>query len=424
MLAFILIGLIFITSSIIYLIREGSFEKETIPTVNQDGISEDSNKAADDTKNQNENKEDSSNDDYHQGNEQNDTDADGETETELEEEIGNEHKGEAEPEKVDETEEVETNSSDEITMVFTGDIYIGNTIDSIYQSKGIDGVVSKGYRDEFQSADFVMINQEFPFSLRGEPMENKQYTFRVKPDRVSLLKDLHVSIVSLANNHTLDYGMDAFLDTFQVLEDAEIEYAGAGRNLSEAKTTKYFEIKDKSIAVLSASRVIPVSEWNATNTKGGLFTTYDPTALLQEIEIAREQADYVVVYVHWGIENKEYPEGYQRTMGKQYIDAGADIVIGSHPHVLQGFEYYKGKPIIYSLGNFIFNPAATNTALLKVTLDKENNARTQIIPGNTVAGYTKEYEESEDIKNAYEYLESISYQVDIDDLGYLNSRLD
>jgi len=401
MLAFIVIGLIFITSSLIYLIKEGNIEKETIPTVKQDGISEVTDKAEDETQNQNENKESSSVGNDNQGNEQNDdTDVDGEAEAELEEEI-----------------------EDEIAMVFTGDIYIGNSVDSIYQSKGIGGVVSKGYREEFQLADFVMINQEFPFSLRGEPMENKQYTFRVKPDRVSLLQDLNVSIVSLANNHTLDYGMDAFLDTLQVLEEAEIEYAGAGRNLSEAKTTKYFDIKGKTIAVLSASRVIPVTDWNATNTKGGLFTTYDPTALLQEIEIAREQADYVIVYVHWGIEKNEYPEEYQRTMGKQYIDAGADIVIGSHPHVLQGFEYYKGKPIVYSLGNFIFNPVATNTAIVKVTLDEENNAKIQIMPGNTVAGYTKEYAEAEEIKKAYEYLESISYHVNIDNHGYLNRLL-
>ena len=85
-----------------------------------------------------------------------------------------------------------------------------------------------------------------------------------------------------------------------------------------------------------------------------MLTTYDPKILVDEIKKLREQCDYLVVYVHWGIERSERPEDYQRSLGKQYIDAGADVVIGSHPHVLQGVEYYKGKPIVYSLGNFIF----------------------------------------------------------------------
>lgn len=411
MLAFIMIGFVFIICGVTYLIVNGNTENDSMSVMNQDGLNQNQIDTDDtiDSNSQYEDKEEPS-DDSNEEQSQGDSSDTGNTEDGQD----------ADDAIIDSGETTDPSEEDsEITMVFTGDILIGNYVDSIYQTKGIKGVVSEGYLDEFEQADFVMVNEEFPFSLRGTPMENKQYTFRVKPDRVSLLHDLNVSIVSLANNHTLDYGMDAFLDTLEVLEDADIAYAGAGRNLEEAKTTKYFDVKGKNIAVLSASRVIPVTDWNATSTKGGLFTTYDPTALLQEIEEAREQADYVIVYVHWGIEKKEYPEEYQRVMGKQYIDAGADIVIGSHPHVLQGFEYYKGKPIIYSLGNFIFNPAAANTALLKVTLEGESDAKVQIIPGNTVDGYTKEYETPEDVTKAYEYLSGISYEVNVDDQGYL-----
>ena len=105
-----------------------------------------------------------------------------------------------------------------------------------------------------------------------------------------------------------------------------------------------------------------------------MLTTYDPKILVDEIKKLRSQCDYLVVYVHWGIERKETPEDYQRSLGKQYIDAGADIVIGSHPHVLQGVEYYKGKPVVYSLGNFIFGSSIPKTALLKVQWDGEDSS--------------------------------------------------
>ena len=100
--------------------------------------------------------------------------------------------------------------------------------------------------------------------------------------------------------------------------------------------------------------MIPEASWNASRYNSGVFTTYDASQLVEEIKKAKESCDFVAVLVHWGIERNTLPEDYQKTLARQYIDAGADAVIGSHPHVLQGIEYYQGKPIFYSLGNFIF----------------------------------------------------------------------
>ena len=97
-----------------------------------------------------------------------------------------------------------------------------------------------------------------------------------------------------------------------------------------------------------------------------MLSTYDPGILLEEIRKGREDCDYLVVYIHWGIERNDMPEEYQRQIGKQCIDAGADLVIGSHPHVLQGIEYYNGKPIVYSLGNYVFGSSIPRTVLLNV----------------------------------------------------------
>lgn len=310
-------------------------------------------------------------------------------------------------------------TSDFVRMLFTGDVYIGNYVSSVYDVSGVNGVLSDYLLEQFQTANLAMVNQEFPFSTRGEPMEDKQYTFRVDPSKVSLLNEMSVDIVSLANNHALDYGTDALLDSMDTLTNAGITYVGVGSNLTEAKTTRYMECNGKTIAILSASRVIPVSEWGATATSAGMFTTYDPTALLEEITIAREQADIVVVYLHWGLEKKEYPESYQRVMGQQFIDAGADVVIGSHPHVLQGFEYYNGKLIVYSLGNFIFSQTIDQTALLTIDVNAENQLEYQITPCKTVNGKTQELTDSAEITAVYEYLSSISENAILDDEGYI-----
>ena len=110
--------------------------------------------------------------------------------------------------------------------------------------------------------------------------------------------------------------------------------------------------------------------WTAGENTPGLAVTYDPKRTLEEIASAKKQADIVVVYVHWGEERKEMPLDYQKNMARAYIDEGADIVVGSHPHVLQGLEFYKGKLIAYSLGNFIFTDSRKDTMVLQAEVNK------------------------------------------------------
>lgn len=310
-------------------------------------------------------------------------------------------------------------NTDEIVMLFTGDIYLSDYILNPYEKKGIDGILSQGIQEEFQKANFVMANEEFPFSKRGSKAEDKQFTFRVDPKYVQIFNDMMINVVTLGNNHVLDYGTQALQDTFSTLQDAKIPYVGAGNNLKEARETEYFDVGEKTIAVLGASRVIPVTDWNAGENKPGLFTTYDPTALIAEIKAAKTQSDYVIVYVHWGIERKNHPEEYQRNMAKQYIDAGADLVVGSHPHVLQGVEYYKDKPIIYSLGNFIFYNSIPQTALLKVTLQEEN-VKVDLLPAKAENGKTLLIEDPTEMQKFYEYMTDISYGVTFDKTGNIS----
>lgn len=301
----------------------------------------------------------------------------------------------------------------ELRLSFVGDINL-NGFQSLYTSEGISGLLSETCVKELTSADFTMGNHEFAFSTRGEPAQ-KEYVFREDPSLVSVLTDMGMDIVSLANNHALDYGRDALLDTIETLKGAKIEYVGAGASYNEAKALKKAEVKGKTLGFLAASRVIPETGWNAKDNLPGMFTCYDGTQLLKEIQQAKESCDLVIVYLHWGVERKEMPEDYQRKLGQDCIDAGADLVIGSHPHILQGFEVYKGKVICYSLGNFLFY-RTMDTLVLQAAVAENNEIKLRLLPfvreGNRLV-------ETKDKKAAFSHLQDISFNVAIDENGYV-----
>ena len=253
--------------------------------------------------------------------------------------------GEAEEEKIDEQkpdeqlpfkeqensqpsiDQAPAEEETDVRILFAGDIYLPEALQSKYTKEGIPAIATEGVLTEMQDADLFVVNQEFPFGTTGEPMEDKQYTFRIHPKYVSVEEDLGVDLVTLANNHVLDYGRSPLAETLDTLKQAGIAYMGAGTDLKEASECKSFTIQNKKIGFLGASRVIPVAEWNAGKGVSGVFTTYDPARLLEEIEKAKETCDFVVVYVHWGIERNTIPEDYQRSLGQAYIEAGADAVI-------------------------------------------------------------------------------------------------
>lgn len=309
-----------------------------------------------------------------------------------------------------------------IRLTFAGDILLSDHVLEAYRrGGGIRGVLDDSLQSVIDDGDFFIANEEFPFSTRGTAAADKQFTFRVPPEKVSMFHELGIDLVSLANNHALDFGTDALLDTCETLDKAGIYRVGAGKNLDEAKKPVIVELKGKKIGFLGASRVIPEGSWGAGASKPGMLITYDPAILLEEIKKTREECDYLVVYVHWGIERHECPEEYQRTLGKQYIDAGADLVIGSHPHVLQGLEYYKGKPIVYSLGNFIFGSSIPKSMLLTVDWDGEES-RLRLVPATSSAGYTRAVTGEKEQEAFYRYITDLSYDVTVEQDGSVSAQ--
>lgn len=301
----------------------------------------------------------------------------------------------------------------EITLLFGGDVYLSDHVLGAWEAAGgIQGVLDEGYRQVIGQADYFMVNQEFPFSSRGVQAPDKQFTFRLPPERVEIFGQMGIDGVTLANNHALDFGQEALLDSCAVLDEAGIGHTGAGENLEEAGREISLELSGRKIAMIGATRVIPVSTWAAGNHHAGMLATYDPAVLLERIRQLKQDHDYVMVYVHWGIERDQMPQEYQRTLGRQFLDAGADLVVGAHPHVLQGIEYLDGKPVVYSLGNFVFGSSIPRTMLLEVTIPaegREDELKLRVIPGTSSAGYTRMHQEPGALEEFYRYLEGISF---------------
>lgn len=309
-----------------------------------------------------------------------------------------------------------TEKGESTTIVFAGDVMLASNMEQFYDTEGVEGLLSEELLAEMRNADICMVNNEFQFSNRGTPMEDKQFTFRTSPEHVQILLDMGVDIVSLANNHTIDFGLDALEDTFKTLDDAGILYAGAGDSKERAQELQIIEANGLKFGFLAATRVIPVSQWNVEFRQPGLFTTYDDTRLVECIEAAKTECDFLTVYVHWGIEREAYPKDYQTAIAKNCFDAGADLVIGAHPHVLQGIEFIDGKPVFYSLGNYVFTQTIAQTALVKVEVQSDGETTYSLIPAYAENGKTQVLEGSE-AEELFHYMNEISPRAFIDEMG-------
>lgn len=325
----------------------------------------------------------------------------------LSDTAGNEGQADAAESKGQPDAATDEEADGETTILFTGDVLFANAFKAGYDAKGIEGVIEKDLLAELNDADILMVNNEFPYSDRGVPMEDKQFTFRCSPSYVKALNEMGVDVVSLANNHTLDYGKEALSDTFATLDQAGILYGGAGESVERAQEVQVIEVNGKKYGFLAVSRVIPVASWKVENSAPGIFSCYDDTRLVELVAEAKEECDFLAVYPHWGVEYAAYPENYQTKIAERCIEAGADVIVGSHTHCLQGVSYIDGKPVFYSLGNFIFGQNIDRSAILKVTVDDAGNVSCQFLPVYAAGGVTY-LAEGEQAEQICRYLDSIS----------------
>lgn len=244
-----------------------------------------------------------------------------------------------------------------VTFVAVGDLYCSRDEPMTAVEKALPVI---------KAADIAFCNLEGP--ITNKPHVRGPYPLPQSLKTVDMLREAGFNIVSLANNHTLDCGFGGFSQTLSLLKKYDIKYVGAGMNISEARKPAIIECKGVRIAFLAYASFFPVGD-PATSDKPGIAAVrvdprFDPphvdlddlAEMQDDIKGAKTKADVVIVSHHWGADPSFTLTMHQKAIGHASIDAGADLVIGHHPHVLQGIEIYKGKIICYSLSNFIFDP--------------------------------------------------------------------
>lgn len=322
-------------------------------------------------------------------------------------------------------EEAPTEASNQqldITLAFAGDLSLADNyvVMDYYHNEAEEDLancIDSAYIKRMNDADVMWINNEFCYSNQGSPIPGKAYTFCAAPENVSILKELGVDIVGLANNHVYDFGPEAFADTLATLRGAEIAYVGAGADIKEASAPVYVDVDGYKIAYVAATRAEKnIKTPEATETSGGVFRCYDNTDYIEKIKEAKANADYVIALPHWGTEHSTILEAAQTDGAKEYIDAGADAVIGAHTHCLQGMDFYNGKPIIYSLGNFWFDDYTLDTMLLELHLTGTTDhvqVTVEMVPGTQSERVTRMSSTVQERNRIYAYMESISSNIGI-----------
>ncbi len=280
---------------------------------------------------------------------------------------------------------------EELTIAAVGDIMLGGRTGPYLERHGPD----YPFRDVLpvlRLADVIAGNLESPISTRGRAVANKKFTLRAGPPAVEALKKAGIRVVTLANNHSMDFGPQALQDTLKTLAENNILFTGAGMDLDDARSPALLKVKGKTLAFLSYSLTFPL-EFYASARRPGTAPGY-ADFVRADIQKVRPLADLVVVSFHWGAELMIAAKGYQVELGHQAIDWGADLVLGHHPHVLQEIEVYKGRLIAYSLGNFVFGSQSnrTNTSMILLcTFKGKSLVKVEAVPLD-VNNYRVEYQ--------------------------------
>ncbi|KMY54116.1 capsular biosynthesis protein [Bacillus sp. FJAT-27231] len=289
------------------------------------------------------------------------------------------------------TEEVKSVSPREdqlLTMTMVGDVMMGRHVEEVIKRQGSD-YLFRYVRPYFDNSDYVSGNFEHPIlkeNVSKYSEADKSIHLHTNPDVAKTVKNAGFTVLNLANNHLMDYQEKGLQDTLDVFESSNIDYVGAGRNRKDAKDQiNYQDVNGVRVATLGFTDTF-TSGSIATSEQNGLLST-NPDVLFEMIVKAKDSkqgnADLVVVNVHWGQEYDTEASPRQKALAKAMVDAGADIIIGHHPHVLQSFDVYKQGVIFYSLGNFVFDQGWTrtkDTAMVQYNLADNGKASIDVIP--------------------------------------------
>ena len=309
---------------------------------------------------------------------------------------------------------------------FAGDIILAERPRAAYDKGGIDAVVDEGIRLLFEKSDLSVANLECCITDEAVDKADKEWTFALPTKYVEVIKEAGIKLLTLANNHILDFGADALINTIKVLDENNVFHIGAGENIREASKIYIKEIEGKRYAFIGASAVIPHESWKANEDRAGVANGYDTMTICNRILNLKTKlaVDKVIVYIHWGKELELYSSEMQKMIGRRLVDAGADLVVGTHAHVVQEIEYYNNVPIVYSLGNFVYGGTKRDMIILQATFDYSKNEKgdlkLKVYPG--IANYQKaiRYYDEEILKTKIDELNRKNRYCKIDYSGVVN----
>ncbi|MGN0164770.1 MAG: CapA family protein [Lachnospiraceae bacterium] len=311
---------------------------------------------------------------------------------------------------VTQTPQVEIKPLEPVTISFVGDVFTSDQMYANYTNAGgITGVVSQNVLDIFQNSDIMVANHEYCSTDIDDSNKADFQTWIEQCDTKNefMFGELGIDVAGVANNHMFDYGEQGFIDTLNGLKEMGITYVGGGFNYQDATEAKVMNVGDKSIAFFASNNIITRVEWIVSGDEpgmNGLYTWSDTyTTMLDNIKTASETNDLVVVMLHFGTEKDNQHTKDQTAFAHACIDAGADVIIGHHAHVLQGIEYYGDGVIFYGLGNFLFSNYTSDTMVVTLTLERDNSFSFKITPCQSYLYYTKDVTTSTvfDILNKY-----------------------
>jgi poly-gamma-glutamate synthesis protein (capsule biosynthesis protein) len=264
----------------------------------------------------------------------------------------------------------------ELRILFTGDLApIGSAESNELNDYSL--TIDYKLKELVNKSEIAITNLEAPLTLSKNKILKTGPHLKAHPSSVKLLKDIGINVACLSNNHIRDYGTQGVLDTIRICTDNGIEIVGAGINLANASKSLIKTINGKKIAIFNFSE----TEYNVATKERAGSNPDDFFHIWESISNAKKENDYIIAVMHGGKEMYPYPTPNQLKLFRFIVDIGANAVIGHHSHVIGGYEIYKGKPIVYSLGNFIFDEPDNDESWYKgaiVVLNFDGNMETTI----------------------------------------------
>lgn len=308
----------------------------------------------------------------------------------------------------------------EWNLVANGDLMLSRGVATAMEENGIFYPFEQ-MAPFLQDADLTFGNLETSLSQRGTPIPGKGIWFRSDPLAAQALKEVGYDVLSVANNHILDYDSPALIDTLNFLREQGIEPVGAGEDLDEAVQPVIKEVKQQKVAFIAATEMADIfwdyqypRTFEATSDQPGV-QKYDADQLVNTVSSLRDQVDVIVVSLHWGTEYSDYPEAYQKEAAHRLVDAGAKLVIGNHPHCLQGVEVYNGAFIAYSLGNFVYDqqrrPKCQETVVVKTFFRENELQKIELQPVMIIAEQPRPAEK-DDANRILQKMKNLSAELD------------